>query len=63
MSGCYFYIGNNLVSWNSKKQNFISLSTIKVKYTVTGSGYPTLMDEANAKRLRVGARHHECICR
>ena len=26
--GC-FYVGNNLVSWMSKKQNFISLSTAK----------------------------------
>ena len=26
-SGGCFYLGNNLVSWQSKKQNLISLST------------------------------------
>ena len=31
-SGGYFYVGNNLVSWMSKKQNSISLSTTKAKY-------------------------------
>ena len=29
-SGC-FYLGNNLVSWMSKKQKSISLSTVKVE--------------------------------
>jgi len=31
--GC-FYVGNNLVSWMSKKHNFISLSTAEVEYIV-----------------------------
>ena len=35
-SGC-FYIGNNLVFWMSKKQNFVSLSMIKAEYIVAGS--------------------------
>ena len=35
-SGGYFYMGNNLVSWMSKKQNSISLSTAKAKYIATG---------------------------
>ena len=35
-SGC-FYLGNNLVSWMSKKQNFVSLSTAKAKYIAAGS--------------------------
>ena len=30
-------MGNNLVSWMSKKQNFISLSTAKAEYIATGS--------------------------
>ena len=34
--GC-FYLGNNLVSWMSKKQNTISLSTAKTRYIAAGS--------------------------
>ena len=34
--GC-FYVGNNLVSWMSKKQNSISLSTVEAKYIIAGS--------------------------
>ena len=36
-SGCCFYVGNNLVSWMSKKQNFISLSTAEAEYIAAGS--------------------------
>ena len=36
-SGGCFYVGNNLVSWMSKKQNSISLSTAKTKYIAAGS--------------------------
>ena len=36
-SGGYFNVGNNLVSWMSKKQNSISLSTAKAKNIVAGS--------------------------
>ena len=36
-SGGCFYVGNNLVSWMSKKQNSISLSTAEVEYISTGS--------------------------
>ena len=36
LRGC-FYIGNNLVSWMSKKQNSISLSTVEVEYIAAGS--------------------------
>ena len=32
-----FYVGNNLVSWINKKQNFISLPTAKAKYIAVGS--------------------------
>ncbi|XP_075665478.1 secreted RxLR effector protein 161-like [Castanea sativa] len=32
-----FYVGNNLVSWMSKKQTSISLSTAEAKYIATGS--------------------------
>ena len=35
-AGC-FYLGNNLVSWMSKKQNFVSLSTAEAKYITPGS--------------------------
>ena len=36
-SGGYFYLGNNLVSWMSKKQNPVSLSTAEAKYIAAGS--------------------------
>ena len=36
-SGGCFYVGNNLVSWMSKKQNSISLSTAEAEYIVAGS--------------------------
>ena len=36
-SGGCFYVGNNLVSWMSKKQNSISLSIAEAEYIVAGS--------------------------
>ena len=36
LGGC-FYLGNNLVSWMSKKQNSMSLSTAEAEYIATGS--------------------------
>ena len=36
LGGC-FYVGNNLVSWMSEKQNSISLSTAEVEYIAVGS--------------------------
>ena len=36
-SGDYFYLGNNLVSWMSKKQNSVSLSTAEAEYIVARS--------------------------
>ncbi|XP_030930911.1 secreted RxLR effector protein 161-like [Quercus lobata] len=36
-SGGCFYVGNNLVSWMSKKQNSISLSTAEAEYIVASS--------------------------
>ncbi|XP_024196067.1 uncharacterized mitochondrial protein AtMg00810-like [Rosa chinensis] len=36
-SGGYFFIGNNLVAWHSKKQNCISLSTAEAEYVAAGS--------------------------
>ncbi|XP_065633560.1 secreted RxLR effector protein 161-like [Quercus suber] len=36
-SGGCFYLGNNLVSWMSKKQNSVSLSTAETEYIAAGS--------------------------
>ena len=36
-SGGCFYVGNNIVSWMSKKQNSISLSTAEAEYIAAGS--------------------------
>ena len=36
-SGGCFYLGNNLVSWMSKKQNLVSLSTAEAEYIAVGS--------------------------
>ncbi|CAL8169299.1 unnamed protein product [Prunus armeniaca] len=36
-SGGVFYVGNNLVSWHSKKQNSVSLSTAEAEYVAAGS--------------------------
>ncbi|XP_065616980.1 secreted RxLR effector protein 161-like [Quercus suber] len=36
-SGGCFYLGNNLVSWISKKQNSVSLSTAEAEYIAAGS--------------------------
>ena len=42
-SAGYFYLRNNLVSWMSKKQNFVSLSTAEVEYIAAGSCYTQLL--------------------
>ena len=42
-SGGCFYLGNNLVSWHSKKQNSISLSTAEAEYIAAGSGCTQLL--------------------
>ena len=39
-SGDCFYVGNNLVSWMSKKQNSISLSIVEAEY-IAASSYCT----------------------
>ena len=37
ISGGCFFLGNNLVSWFSKKQNFVSLLTAEAEYIADGS--------------------------
>ena len=41
--GGFFYLGNCLVSWHSKKQNCVSLSTVEAEYIVTGSNCTQLL--------------------
>ena len=57
-SGGCFYLGNNLVSWMSKKQNSISLSTIEAKYIAVGSCY---VDEEALTWLWNHSRHYVCV--
>jgi hypothetical protein len=36
-SGICHFLGSSLVSWASKKQNLIAISTTKAEYIATGS--------------------------
>jgi hypothetical protein len=36
-SGTCQFLGRSLVSWSSKKQNFVTLSTAEVEYVTAGS--------------------------
>lgn len=40
--GCFF-LGNNLISWFSKKQNCVSLRMAEVEYTATGTCFSQLI--------------------
>ncbi|GAA0141045.1 transmembrane signal receptor [Lithospermum erythrorhizon] len=42
-SGGCFFVGNNLVSWFSKKQNSVSLSTAEAEYMAAGSSCTQLI--------------------
>ena len=42
-SSACFFIRNYLITWMNKKQNFISLSTVKVTYITIGSRYTQLL--------------------
>ncbi|GAA0170203.1 transmembrane signal receptor [Lithospermum erythrorhizon] len=42
-SGGCFFLGNNLVSWFGKKQNYVSLSTAETEYIAVGSSCTQLI--------------------
>ena len=42
-SGGCFFLGNNLISWFSKKQNCVSLSTAEAEYIAAGAGSTELV--------------------
>jgi hypothetical protein len=45
-----FYLGECLVSWISKKQSSVSLSTVEAEYIANNMLYTGSMDETNSNR-------------
>jgi hypothetical protein len=45
------FLGRSLVSWASKKQNSVALSTVEAEYIAAGHCCAITLDEANPQRL------------
>ncbi|CAM8986821.1 unnamed protein product [Rhodiola kirilowii] len=59
-SGGYFFFGNTLVSWFSKKQNIISLCTAEAEYIAAGS-YCTQMIWMKKMMSEYGVEQEEMV--
>ncbi|XP_050916780.1 uncharacterized mitochondrial protein AtMg00810-like [Lathyrus oleraceus] len=52
-SGGCFFLGNNFISWFSKKKDCVSLSTTAVETITTGKQlHPTTLDETNVEGVQ-----------